>query len=53
MVDKQHSSDYKLSAIRHYQISDNFNETYRVFGYNRRCLKIWYDKYTNEKQRVS
>ena len=45
MVGQQHSSDYKLSAIKHYEQSDNLTETCRVFHCYRKTLKLWYDKY--------
>ena len=45
MVGKQHSSDYKLSALKHYEQSDNLTETCRVFHCYRKTLKLWYDKY--------
>jgi len=41
----QHSSDYKLSAIKHYEQSDNLTEPCRVFHCYRKTLKLWYDKY--------
>lgn len=45
MVGQQHSSDYKLSAIKHYEQSDNLTETCRVFHCYRKTLKLWYNKY--------
>ena len=45
MVGQQHSSEYKLSAIKHYEQSDNLTETCRVFHCYRKTLKLWYDKY--------
>jgi len=45
MVGQQHSSDYKLSAIKHYEKSGNLTETCRVFDCYRKTLKLWYDKY--------
>jgi len=45
MVGQQHSSDYKLTAIKHYEKSENFTETCRVFHCNRHTLRLWYNKY--------
>ena len=45
MVGQQHSSDYKLTAIKHYQKSGNLTETCRVFHCYRKTLKLWYNKY--------
>ena len=45
MVGQQHSSDYKLSAIKHYEQSGNLTETCRVFDCYRKTLKLWYNKY--------
>ena len=45
MVGKQHSSDYRLSAIRHYEKSGSFTETCRQFDCKRQTLKRWYNKY--------
>ena len=45
MVGQQHSSHYKVTAIKHYEKSGNPTETCRVFHCYRKTLKLWYDKY--------
>lgn len=49
MVGQQHSPDYKLTAIKHYEESENFTETCRVFHCNRHTLRLWYNKYKSDK----
>ena len=49
MVGKQHSSDYRLSAITHYKKSGSFTDTCRVFDCKRQTLKRWYNTYTSSK----
>ena len=49
MVGQQHSPDYKLTAIKHYEKSENFTETCRVFHCNRHTLRLWYNKYKSDK----
>jgi transposase len=49
MVEKQHSSDYKLSAIKDYEKTGNFTETCRVFDCKRQSLKRWYSNYKKNK----
>ena len=38
-LEKQHSSDYRLSAITHYKKSGSFTDTCRVFDCKRQTLK--------------
>lgn len=49
MVGKQHSSDYRLSAITHYEKSGSFTDTCRVFDCKRQTLKRWYNTYKSSK----
>jgi len=48
MVGVQHSPDYKLSAIRHYDKSKSFTETCKVFDCKRQTLKRWYETYKRD-----
>ena len=49
MVGKQHSSDYRFSAITHYEKSGSFTDTCRVFDCKRQTLKRWYNTYKSSK----
>ena len=49
MVGKQHSSDYRLSAITHYEKSGSFTDTCKVFDCKRQTLKRWYNTYKSSK----
>ena len=46
MVGKQHSSDYKLSGIKHYKQTGDYTKTCRVFDCKRQTLKRWVEKYS-------
>ena len=48
-MEKQHSSDYRLSAITHYEKSGSFTDTSRVFDCKRKTLKRWYNTYKSSK----
>jgi len=50
MVVKQHTSDYKISAIKHYEKSGNYTETCRVFDCKRQSLRRWYNLYSDDKE---
>lgn len=49
MVGKQHSSNYRLSAITHYEKSGSFTDTCRVFDCKIQTLKRWYNTYKSSK----
>lgn len=49
MVGKQHSSDYRLSAIKHYEKSGSFTDTCNHFDCKRQTLKRWYNTYKSSK----
>ena len=49
MVGKQHSSDYRLSAITYYEKYGSFTDTCRVFDCKRQTLKRWYNIYNSSK----
>jgi len=49
MVGKQHSSDYKMTALQHYEKSKSFTETCKIFHCKRQTLKRWYASYQNNK----
>jgi transposase len=49
MVGKQHSSDYKMTALQHYEKSKSFTETCKIFHCKRQTLKRWYASYNHDK----
>ena len=58
MVGKQHSSDYKMTALQHYEKSKSFTETCKIFHCKRQTIKRWHtvfqhDKTLTRKQRKS
>ena len=48
-MSKHHSTDYKISAIKHYSKTKNYSETCRIFGCKRTTLARWVKKYKDEK----
>jgi transposase len=46
---EHHSDDYKLSAVKYYLKTKNYDKTCQIFGCSHRSLKRWFERYEKNK----